>query len=192
MEKFIESIKVVNGEMQNISYHLDRVKRTIGRSLQLPMPLAMETEAEIAKHRIVYTDGGVITEVSTTPYYMHPIHSLRVVKTDFFNYHLKFEDRRSLNFLFEQRGEADDVLIVCQGRVTDTSYCNVVFKNEEGLFTPKAPLLAGTKRQKLLDEGVIQERAIRIEDLSQFTSVFLINAMIELGDLELPISRLFF
>ena len=64
--------------------------------------------------------------------------------------------------------------------VTDTSFCNVVFQNEEGLFTPEHPLLKGTKRALLLDEKRITTRRISVNDLQNYHMAYLINAMIDL------------
>ena len=80
------------------------------------------------------------------------------------------------------RDEADDILIVVDGYITDTSFCNVVLANDEGLFTPDLPLLKGTQRAFLIDEEIIRPRAIHINDLQLYHKVKLINAMIGLDN----------
>jgi 4-amino-4-deoxychorismate lyase len=48
-------------------------------------------------------------------------------------------------------------------------------------MTPASPLLRGTKRQLLLERGVIQEEDITVNNLKQFQKVGFINAMIDIG-----------
>jgi Aminotransferase class IV. len=51
-------------------------------------------------------------------------------------------------------------------------------------FTPKLPLLRGTCRTALIDNGIIKEKDIRPEELSSYSFVRLFNAMIKWGALE--------
>lgn len=192
MIRFIESIKLIDGEAQLMHYHAERVERTVGRRLCLPFLEKKKKIQGIAKHRVVYTKSGVIVEVETLPYFRKTINRLQVIEDDTIDYALKYENRKAIQSLFQQRGEADDILIIKKGKVTDTSYCNLVFKNKTGLFTPAQPLLKGVKRQFLLDQGMIQERDILKADIEQYDSVYLINAMIELGEIEIPIDQIIF
>jgi 4-amino-4-deoxychorismate lyase len=75
---------------------------------------------------------------------------------------------------------ADDILIVKNGFLTDTSYANVVLWDDNRWFTPDTPLLAGTKRQYLLDTKQIESRKLHPKDLQHFTHARLINAMLDL------------
>ena len=45
-------------------------------------------------------------------------------------------------------------------------------------FTPAAPLLEGTQRAKLINEGVIQPKALYIQDIPGFKKFKCINAML--------------
>ena len=75
--------------------------------------------------------------------------------------------------------------------MTDTSFTNVVFESDKGLFTPSTYLLPGTKRQTLLKERVIKEKVIRIEDIEDYRKLYLINAMMGIEDnISIPISSL--
>jgi 4-amino-4-deoxychorismate lyase len=107
------------------------------------------------------------------------------VTDDDIDYRFKYADRRRLQSLFARRGDCDDVLIVRNGLLTDTSYCNIVLYDGQDWWTPDTPLLPGTARQRLLDEGLIRERRIRVEDLPRFEHIRLINAMLpwEVGGL---------
>lgn len=111
-------------------------------------------------------------------YIPKPIKTLQLIHEDSIDYHLKWADRKSLTNLYQKRGDCDDILIVKNGWITDTYYCNVAFKNDQRWITPHLPLLKGTQRQYLLDHGRIQEAPIRVKDLSSFTEVKLFNALL--------------
>ena len=76
----------------------------------------------------------------------------------------------------------DDMSIVRDGFVTDGFSSNLVFESEEGLFTPKTFLLPGTKRQFLIDTGIISERTITGGDIARYAKVRFVNAMTDLED----------
>jgi 4-amino-4-deoxychorismate lyase len=47
------------------------------------------------------------------------------------------------------------------------------------LYTPTTFLLKGTKREFLLSKGLISERELRIENIFECESFYMINAMVE-------------
>lgn len=49
-------------------------------------------------------------------------------------------------------------------------------------FTPAGPLLAGTKRQELLERGLIAARRIEAQELGDYLNVRFINAMTDLKE----------
>ena len=78
------------------------------------------------------------------------------------------------------------------GFITDTSYSNVVFNKNGELYTPYHPLLNGTKRQKLLSEGVIKEAQISVNSIKEFDRVWLINALLDIEDeVSLPVDHIY-
>ncbi|MGD1891663.1 MAG: aminotransferase class IV [Cyclobacteriaceae bacterium] len=97
-------------------------------------------------------------------------------------YDHKFADRHLIIHLFAQRQSDDDILMVKNGLITDTSYSNVAFFDGQQWFTPHQPLLPGTSRARLLDEGLLQKAKITPNDLPQFEYCSLINAMLPLGE----------
>ncbi|MDQ1268165.1 MAG: 4-amino-4-deoxychorismate lyase, partial [Campylobacterota bacterium] len=81
--------------------------------------------------------------------------------------------------LYAQRGECDDVLIVKNSLISDTTIANIAFFDSRRWVTPRAPLLKGTTRERLLRDGKIFEADIAINDLEKFSHVALMNAMID-------------
>ena len=65
---------------------------------------------------------------------MREIRSLKVVVDDRIDYSFKSADRSSLNRLTAQKGDCDEIIIVKNGLVTDTSFTNIaVFDGEQWL-----------------------------------------------------------
>jgi 4-amino-4-deoxychorismate lyase len=95
-----------------------------------------------------------------------------------------------LNDLLKLKGACDEIIIIKQGYVTDTSYTNIAFYDGEKWYTSDTPLLAGTCRASLIDEGVLSVKNIRETDIWKYKKVSLINAMMNLEELEMPITSI--
>ncbi len=124
-----------------------------------------------------------IQSISIRPYQLKSIKKLKLVHADELGYDFKFHDRTQLTNCYGKKSSADDVMIIKNGLVTDSFYANFVFEDKNGLFTPSHPLLFGTTRTRLLEEGRITERLIHAKDLNKYDKVYLINAMIDLGEI---------
>lgn len=193
MYPFIETIRIEGGKIWNLPYHQKRLNRTMAHfwpeaniiDLKEALKDAPLTEEE-TKARVVYDKDGV-RDVSFAAYHPLNIHSLKLVTCNDINYDYKSADRSHLQKLKEQRGDCDEIIIVRNGLLTDTSYSNIALFDGEHWYTPKHPLLKGTMRQSLIDQGILQECVLRPEDLNRFTKVSLINAMMPLGFLEVGI-----
>jgi 4-amino-4-deoxychorismate lyase len=138
------------------------------------------------KIRVLY--GEIIERIETDLYIPRIILSLKVVEHESVDYHLKFTDRQILQELFALRGTCDDIIIIKNGCVTDSFAANLLFFDGVNWFTPSTPLLKGTKRQFLIDHGIISEREIRKEDILGYQQVGLINAMTDFE--EMPVIAL--
>ena len=182
VSRLLESIKVENGQWHHLPYHEQRIRRAQQALFGKVTITHLADRLTIPKHgqqglykcRIVYQEA--IEEVAFIPYQPKTIRTLRRVHCDDITYDHKYENRRLLNELFDQRGDCDDVLIIKGGLVTDTSYANVVFFDGQRWVTPAHPLLRGTQRQYLLDRGFIEEATVREQDLRHFRQFQTINA----------------
>lgn len=198
MPRFIESIKLLDGEYHNLRYHEERWQRTLlqvtgvnpPQTLSQLLDLELRPLSGLYKCRVVYSEDT--HHVEYIPYTMKPIRSLRVVKNDAIDYRYKFENRTELNEMFNQRGECDDVVIAKNGFVTDASYANLLLRFGNDWVTPTTCLLNGVMRQRLLADGKIQQDEIRVNDLIKFDGVKLINAMLGIEGNEVPINNIFF
>ena len=177
----------------SLEWHLQRMRQTAAH-WQYPLDLSLlswkvpeEASTGVFKCRIVYDTQ--IREITYSPYQPRIIRSLKLVDGGALDYAFKYEDRSALMRLARQKGICDDILITKDGFITDTSYSNVVLENSEGLFVPHTCLLNGTRRQRLLAEGIVKERPIRTSDLNQYNRLYLINALIGLEEnISLPLS----
>jgi 4-amino-4-deoxychorismate lyase len=122
-----------------------------------------------------------IEHIEFNIYVPKKIERLKLVATEM-DYQYKWEDRTQINELVNTQPLYDDVLLTKNGLITDTSYANIIFKKDNEFYTPKSPLLKGTKRQQLLDEEILIEKNIRANEVYKFSHFALINA---LNDLDL-------
>lgn len=190
MYPFVETIRVEDGVPHNLCYHQLRMADTMRRFFpHTPVPsLASELEARkwpagiTWKVHVEYDARGIML-FKADEYHIRHIARLRLVVCDDIDYAYKSADRRRLETLFALRGEADEVVIIRNGLLTDTSYSNIALFDGRHWVTPRQPLLRGTMRQSLLDAGVLTEQDIKAEDWNSYRQVSLINAMMPLGRL---------
>jgi 4-amino-4-deoxychorismate lyase len=62
--------------------------------------------------------------------------------------------------------------------IKDCSYTNIVFFDGANWYTPESPLLEGTQREKLIQEGIITPKALYVSEVPNFQKFKCINAMI--------------
>ncbi|MEN8158025.1 MAG: aminotransferase class IV family protein [Bacteroidota bacterium] len=188
MFPFIETIKLLDGELKNLSWHQERLERTrfevLGLDehpeLLLEIPVPDGLDRGLFKCRVLY--GEVIERIEYEPYYHPDIHSLKLVRSDSISYGYKSADRSDLDALYAQKGDCDDILIVKNGCITDSYFANVALFDGTHWHTPDTPLLKGTMRAFLLEEGVLTEARIKENELGDFQKIRLINAMNSLDE----------
>ena len=136
------------------------------------------------KARVVYGTHGVEL-VEYAPYSMRQISTLKIVHDDTISYSYKCTDRSVLNALTAQKADCDEIIIVKNNLITDTSFTNLAIFDGNSWLTPKHPLLHGTRRALLLDNGLIKEADITVDDLMKAKRIRLFNAMIDFGEREI-------
>ncbi len=189
MSRLLETIKISQGRVCNIEYHNRRFndarKQLFGKAdiqdLNDLIIIPTNLDEGIYKCRIIY--GDRIQSIEFSPYTPRLIHSLKLVRSDDIDYGFKYSDRKSLELLLEQKAECDDIIIIKNAFITDTSFSNILFQEAGGHWvTPDTPLLNGTMRQYLLDIGLISAGPVRPEDIRQFEKARLINCMMGMDD----------
>jgi 4-amino-4-deoxychorismate lyase len=182
MSRLLETMMIVDGSVRNAKYHNARMNNSRRALFQSSdeldvrdLPKGANGLRGLIRCRLIYAE--TILAVSYEPYIRQPIRSLRLVRRDEISYPYKFEDRSQLAEALQYRNGCDDILIVKQGKITDTSFANVLFFRENVWITPAEPLLKGTMRASLLDRGMIVEDEVRTADLKNFSQIMLINAL---------------
>ena len=83
------------------------------------------------------------------------------------SYDYKYENRDWINEALAQSGK-DEIMMHDDGLIKDCSYTNIVFFDGVNWYTPESPLLEGTQRVKLIQQGIIIPKALHINDLPNF------------------------
>ena len=194
----LESIRLQDGQFDLIGLHEARIKRSLEMLSSNPEPsFQLENylrtfpvpETGLFKCRMLYGSG--FSEPEYIPYQKRNIQSLRLVEDKGIDYDFKYAKRHDLDWIFHQRGTCDDVLMMRNGRVTDTTYCNIAFRKGNEWFTPEHPLLAGVRRESLLQAGVLQTFPGKVETLHEFETFKLFNALINWDEAdEIPVQNI--
>jgi len=96
-----------------------------------------------------------------------------------FLYH-KTTNRNIYRLARQSQPNCDDVLLWnSRQEITESCIANVVFKINDQLLTPpvECGLLAGTFRSYLLDKGKIKESKLKLAELKDCKSIYLINSV---------------
>ncbi len=176
----LETIKIEEGKIPNLSYHqnrCDQSRQTLFCSTDTLDLSSIIHAPKIGLYRCRILYAKELHSIEYIPYIEKEIHSLKVVSSNI-QYDFKYADRKSLDRLLELNKDVDDVIIEKEGYLTDTTIANIAFYDGEQWFTPQTPLLKGTMRAKLIDEGFLQTKNIKREDLHRYSQVALMNAMI--------------
>lgn len=187
MSQFIESIRIEDGKIDLLDYHNERFNATrklffcVDEDWNLKhfIKIPEAYKKGLVKCRIVYDIE--IRDVYFSYYKPQVITRLKLIKASV-NYAYKSTDRDKLDHFKRQASPADEVLIVNDGKISDTSFSNIIFRKNKQWFTSDSPLLAGVRRESLLNDGLIEEVSIRSEDLEDFDAFMLINAMLDFDE----------
>ncbi len=179
MINLLESIKVLNGSVYNLNYHQQRCDNSL-KALHVKKRYNLKNLIHPPKNglfrcRIVYNDKNI--HVSYHAYQFQAINCLKLVYSDI-RYPLKYQNRDELDKLFNQKHNCNDIVIVKNNLITDTTKANLAFFDIDTWYTPKTPLLHGTTRQYLLDKKWIHSLDITVNEINKFQKIAIMNAMI--------------
>lgn len=188
MIQFLETLRIERGIPFHLDWHQKRVDATMARfhgdislaerSLQLAEILSScELPKEgIWRCRIIYDLHSASVEF--IPDGQAGFRSLRMIEAPIeFDYLYKYADRSFLQELFEKRNGADDVLMLRNGWIADTTKANIAFRAGDRWYTPSIPLLAGTTWKRLVSKGVIIPRPIHKNNIARYDAFKVINAL---------------
>ena len=176
----LETLCVKEGQLQHLSFHQKRLEHAL-KQLHLNVhynlkELLSPPNASLLRCRVLYSETSF--EVSYHPYEKKQIQTLQLIEANDLDYALKYVDRDALNRLTQKNNAADDILIVQNKLITDTSIANIAFYDGSQWITPKKALLEGTTRTRLLTEKKLAKAEISMNDIKHFEQFALMNAMI--------------
>ncbi len=184
MEKeiYFETIKCNDYEVCNLTYHNKRVAKTIGINLYLNEYIYPPSK-ELLKCKVLYSNEG-IEEVIFSKYEKKEIKSFKILYDDNIFYDKKAQNRDEINKLYAKKKNANEIIIIKNSFISDTSIANIAIYDGTSWITPKTPLLEGTTRARLLEKGEIFEKDISLKMLQEAKKIALLNAMIGMDIIE--------
>ncbi|CAA6812540.1 MAG: Aminodeoxychorismate lyase (EC [uncultured Sulfurovum sp.] len=173
-----ETIKVEDAKVFNLTWHNQRFNHSRKKLFNSNTNLNLRDYIKAPKSglyrcKIVYNDK--IQSVEYFAYEAKKPQNFKVVQAEL-DYSHKYYDRVEIQKLFQQN--YDEIIIEKNGLLTDTSIANIAFYNGQSWLTPKVPLLAGSTRARLLNEGFLKLHDIKKEDIENYSHFALMNAMI--------------
>ncbi len=181
-----ETIRCEDGLISHLSYHQERLTNSLkclGATTQFDLSeLIAPPSNGLYRCRFLY--DATDYHIEYHPYTPKSTTSLHLVYDDSIHYPLKYTHRDHLNDLFEHREGCDDVLIVKEGILRDTSIANIALYIEGQWLTPQIPLLCGTTRSRLLNEGMLLPAVLTPNDIPKAQKIAIMNAMVGFVEIE--------
>ncbi len=184
--KCFETIRVENGKIFNIKFHNFRFNLTREKLFNLKNRLNLENFITPPKDNMLYRCKVIYSKeenIESIEYFNYKIKEFKTfkIKTINFNYKYKFINREDIDSL--KLDNFDDIIMVKNGFITDSSIANIAIFYNNSWLTPKTPLLYGVTRERLLREKKLKEANLKIEDLLKAEKFAIMNAMIDFKEL---------
>jgi 4-amino-4-deoxychorismate lyase len=180
--KFFETIKCEDYEIFNLDFHKKRIANTVGLNINLEEYI-YPPNAKLIKCKLIYDECGV-TDVLYDVYVKKDVTSFQLVYDDNIKYNKKALLRDDLDALSEKREKSDEIIIVKNNLITDTSIANIAIYLDEEWITPKVALLEGTTRARYVENNMLKLKDITLEMLKNCTKFATLNAMIGFNIIE--------
>lgn len=177
---FFETLKIENGKILNLEQHNIRLNRTIYDIFDKKSDFNLShfvksPDDKTYRCKVIYDEN--IQSIDFIPYKPRIFRSFKIIHSKIC-YPYKSVNRDELNELFTQKGVCDDIVIVKDGLICDTSIANIAIYDGIQWITPKKPLLFGTQRAKLLKDKLLIEKDIKVKDMKDTVRFAIINALI--------------
>lgn len=183
--RFIETVRIENGIMCNCDFHDARIAATFSKYFPLKAAFTLndikaDLNPETGRCKLRVSYSGDDRNLSIEKYTVREIRSAVAVECSDAEYSFKYEDRSLFSSL--SNDNYDEIIVLKNGLVTDSSFSNLVFYDSGKWFTPETFLLNGTMRQKLLADNIIREKKIAADDIKKYEKISFINSMLDLGE----------
>ena len=173
---YFETIKCHDYEVFNLHYHQERIARTIGINISLDEYIYPPNN-KLLKCKVIYDSSGIL-DIIFSPYCKKSINTFKLIYDDKIRY-----DNKSINRLdidnHKLNISEDEIIIIKNDLVTDTSIANIAIFYDNTWITPKKPLLIGTTRNRYINNNLIITKDISVKMLKESKKIALLNAMID-------------
>ena len=188
---FFETIKIKNSKIYNLKYHNHRVNRTISEVFSKKSNLNLKEYIKLPKDETLYkcklTYSTKIENITLEPYKMKRFKNFICIESDI-QYPYKSVNREEFEKLTELNKEYDEIIIIKDNLLTDTTIANIALYNGLKWFTPKTPLLEGTLRASLIEQKLLKTKDLDKKALKSCVKIAIMNAIIgfyELKDIKI-------
>ncbi|NLK66936.1 MAG: aminotransferase [Campylobacteraceae bacterium] len=183
-----ETIKIKNKKALNLEFHEARANLACKDGLKFSLAKKLEPNLSnlsdgIYRAKLIYSQLGEFESLEIYPYTMRKFESFKLIEVNF-NYEKKYLDRSLIDKAFQKRNECDEIIMIKDGLVTDTSIANIAIFDGNSWLTPKTPLLQGTTKARLLKDGFLKPCDINVDMLLNAKKFAILNAMIEFKEIE--------
>jgi 4-amino-4-deoxychorismate lyase len=191
MFPLFETIAVEHFEPQRLHYHQQRMDESFLRYFHRENPFQLSAlfrpetvdSDGLLKWKVEYGLQGLNSTIE--PYFPRTIRRVKLVEIDpDFDYSMKFSDRAYFDMLKNQNPGYDELILLKNGELTDSTFSNLILEavSDGKWYTPSTPLLNGTQRQHLIDTSKVIPIPISIGQLSEYSKIYFVNAMLSLPD----------
>jgi len=180
--QYFETIKCEDFEVFNLDYHHKRVARTIGKNLNLQEYINPPTN-ELLRCKLVYDDNEILN-VEYFTYKKREFKNFKIIFDDNIDYSKKYLNRDKLDNLFLKKDSCDEIIILKNGVVTDTTIANIAIFYDGVWITSKNCLLEGTSRARLIEKKELFVKDISLDMLKKASKIALMNAMIDFYEIK--------
>tara|TARA_B100001057_G_scaffold36517_1_gene33068 strand:- start:1413 stop:2012 length:600 start_codon:yes stop_codon:yes gene_type:complete len=188
MFPLFESIKIENGKIFLTEFHQKRMDKTFNKFYHKENPWKLKQIFSQIKvplnglYKMKFNYSEKKYKIEFKKYLLKKIAKIKCYEINDFTYSFKFSDRRKIEYFYTKKLDCQDILMIKNGYLTDTSYCNIILFDGFSWFTPEKPLLEGVQREKLLESKMISKTKIKLNEINDFKQFKLINAMIKFED----------
>ena len=179
--KLLETIRIEDGKIHNLPYHERRMRRALDRfypSSDIPaLSKVLEDYPSkgLYRCRVIYAES--IEKIEYLPYFRQEKKLFAAVEFEG-NYEYKYSERKEFEILTQLYPDVDELILCKNGLLTDTTTANIALLKKGKWLTPASPLLEGTTRERLLEEGFLSTADLYIDEIDSFDGFALMNAMI--------------
>ena len=174
---YFETIKCFDQEPYHLSYHQQRMAKAVGINFNLQEYIYPPSN-DLLRCKVIYTQDQIVN-IKFSKYNKKEISTFKLIYDDYIVYDKKNINRDMIDNLYKQKDNADEIIIVKNGFITDTSIANIAIFEDGVWYTPKTPLLFGTTLARYLDQGKLKVANISVDRLKRVKKIALLNGMID-------------